>query len=74
MSKNETSGLSRREFIKGSVIGLASLPALSYGSLVGKEKAEKAKIILFKTQDRNEGVREVLKLLDFPQSRAKRFC
>jgi uncharacterized protein (DUF362 family) len=72
MSKNNTSALSRREFIKGSVIGLASLPALSYGSPVGKEKAEKAKIVLFKTQDRKEGVREVLKLLDFPTVKGKK--
>ena len=72
MNKKDTSALSRREFIKGSVIGLASLPALSYGSLVGKEKAEEAKIVLFKTQDRKEGVREVLKLLDFPPVKGKK--
>jgi len=41
MSKDSNSALSRREFIKGSVIGLATLPTLSYGSLVGKEKAGK---------------------------------
>jgi len=72
MSKDNTSALSRREFIKGSVIGLASLPTLSYGSLVGKEEAEKAKVVLFKTQDRKEGVREVLKFLDFPSVKGKR--
>ncbi|UCC38449.1 MAG: DUF362 domain-containing protein [Candidatus Aminicenantes bacterium] len=72
MSKDNTSALSRREFIKGSVIGLASLPTLSYGSLVEKEEAEKAKIVLFRTQDRKEGVREVLKFLDFPSVRGKR--
>ena len=72
MSKSNVLALDRREFIKGSVIGLACLPGLSFESLIAKESGKKAKIVLFKTQDRKEGVRKVLKLLDFPPLRGKK--
>lgn len=65
MRKSKMLTLNRREFIKGSVVGLASLPALSFKPLTAKETAKKAKIAVFKTQDRKEGVKKVLELLDF---------
>ena len=71
MSKSDIFTVSRREFIKGSVLGLASLPALGFEPLRAKETNRKAKIALFKTQDRKEGVRGVLKLLDFPPIKGK---
>ena len=65
MRKNKMLTLNRREFIKGSVIGLASLPSLSFNPLMAKATSKKAKIALVKTQDRKEGVQKVLELLDF---------
>jgi len=72
MNKNNMFTLNRREFLKGSVIGLASLSALSCESLIANETRKKAKIVLFKTQERGEGVREVLKLLDFPSVKGQK--
>ena len=65
MRKNKILTLNRREFIKGSVIGLASLSALSFKPLMAKETSKKAKIALFKTKDRKEGVQKILELIDF---------
>jgi len=58
--------LSRREFIKSSMVGLATIPALSYDDLISGKKMKKEKVILIRTQNREEGVQEVLKLVDFP--------
>lgn len=71
MEKMKNSTLNRREFIKGSVIGLASLPAFGYSPLLMSEKKKKTEIALFKTQNREEGVHEVLKLIDFPPVKEK---
>jgi len=64
--------LNRREFIKGTMVGLATLPALSYGGLISGKKLKREKVILIRTQSREEGVREVLKLADFPSVKAKK--
>jgi len=72
MRKSKMLTLNRREFIKGSVVGLASLPALSFNPLTAKEASKKAKIALFKTQDRKEGVQKVLELLDFASVEGKK--
>lgn len=71
MSKSHMFTVSRREFIKGSVLGLAILPALGFEPLRAKGTNRKAEIALLKTQDRKEGVRGVLKLLDFPPIKGK---
>ncbi len=70
MIKKKNSTLNRREFIKGSMLGLASLPAFGYTPLLAKKK--KTEVALFKTQNREEGVREVLKLVDFPPVKGKK--
>ncbi|NQT81317.1 MAG: DUF362 domain-containing protein [Candidatus Aminicenantes bacterium] len=72
MGRNNIFTLNRREFLKSSVIGLASLPTLSGASLGKKETKTKAKIALFKTQSREEGVREVLNLFKFPSVKGKK--
>jgi len=72
MSKRKQYSLNRREFIKGSVISLACLPTVSVPSLFKKEKMKEAKIALFRTRDRKQGVKEVLKLLDFPSIKGKK--
>ena len=72
MDKNRRQTLNRREFIKGSMMGLATLPALSYGDLISGKKMKKEKVVLIRTQNREEGVREVLKLVDFPSVKGKK--
>ncbi|NIM89498.1 MAG: DUF362 domain-containing protein [Candidatus Aminicenantes bacterium] len=64
--------LNRREFIKGSMIGLACLPNLDFSSFLEKEKSRKTKIALFKTQDRKQGVSKVLEALDFAPVKGKK--
>lgn len=64
--------LKRRDFIKGTVAGLACFPVFGIGPLMEKEEEKKTMIALFKTQDRKEGVREVLKLLNFPPVKDKK--
>ncbi|MDH4257728.1 MAG: DUF362 domain-containing protein [Candidatus Aminicenantes bacterium] len=66
MDKNRRQTLNRREFIKSSMVGLATIPALSYDDLISGKKMKKEKVILIRTQNREEGVQEVLKLVDFP--------
>jgi len=72
VNKRNTSILNRREFIKGSLLSLACFPKLGLASLIEKEQGKKVNIALFKTQDRKEGIREVLKLLDFPSVNGKK--
>jgi len=48
------------------MVGLATIPALSYDDLISGKKMKKEKVILIRTQNREEGVQEVLKLVDFP--------
>lgn len=54
--------INRRQFIKGSIFGLACLSGLNPHS----SRKKKARIVLHKTQDRREGVRKVLSVFDFP--------
>ncbi|MQY56909.1 hypothetical protein GH140_01775, partial [bacterium] len=72
MERNKRQTLNRREFIKGSVVGLASLPALGYSPLLAGKKRKKAKVALIKTTSREEGVREALKLVDLPKIKGKK--
>ena len=57
--------LSRRQFIKDSIIGLTCLPAFSLGNTGRKPNSRKSAVALVKTSDRKEGVQKVLKMLDF---------
>ena len=72
MTKRNGLPLNRREFIKGSVIGLACLPALDFSSFLEKGKNKKTKIALFKTQDRKQGVSKVIEALDFAPVEGKK--
>lgn len=71
MDKKNSLTWNRREFIKGSVVGLASLSAFSCAAFATKEKVKKAEVVLFKTNDRRRGVSEVVKHLNFPPVRGK---
>jgi len=63
--------LNRREFLKGSVIGLACLPTIDFFPNATQIKENPSKIALVKTKDRKTGVREVLKLFDYPSVSGK---
>lgn len=71
MGKYLKKKLSRRDFIKGSAVGLAGLHAVNLGSLMSFENAGKTQVVVYKTDDRKEGVRQVLKTLNFPSPKEK---
>lgn len=71
MEENTFRTLKRREFIKYSALGVASLPALGTLPFCGKKGGGKAKIAFVKTEDRKEGVHRVLEPLDFPSVKEK---
>ncbi len=64
-------GLSRREFLKGSLAGLAGLPALRMPIPVVSPDST-AKVALIKTGDRKTGVREALKLFNYAPAAGKK--
>ncbi len=63
---------SRREFIKGSVVGIASLPAWDLGTLLKGHGNKMPQVALVKIKDRKQGVKEVLSLFDYPSMNGKR--
>ncbi len=71
MGKYFNKKLSRRDFIKGSAVGLAGLHAVNVGSLMSFENPGKTQVVVYKTDDRKEGVRQVLKTLNFPSPKGK---
>jgi uncharacterized protein (DUF362 family) len=58
-------GLNRRDFIKGSVIGLVGLPTLKYSGKGMGAPTSSAKVALVKTGDRKAGVKEALSLFEY---------
>lgn len=58
--------MDRREFIKGSVVGLAALPSFKLSSFKAKNQDKVAKVTLVKTHDRGAGVKEAVGLFDYP--------
>jgi len=72
MDKEKFSLLNRRDFIKGSALGLIFLPVLNYESLLEEGAEKKAKVALVKTQDRRQGVNTVLKIMDFAPLKDKK--
>lgn len=73
MRDKHSSNFDRRSFIKGSIVGMASLPSLNLFSLMGcRPRASKAKLALVVTGDRKSGVREMMKILDIPPMKGKR--
>ncbi len=59
-------GFSRRDFVKGSMLGLAGLPLLGQSLGAGRPTPpQTARIALCKTGDRRQGVRNVINMVDF---------
>lgn len=69
--KKEFRGWTRREFLKGTVVGMASLPSLSPARMLGKRRDELARVALVVTSERRTGVHEVLQMLDVPSVKGK---
>jgi len=61
----------RRRFLKGTVLGLAGIPAARYIPLIRTEKKETAKVALIKTTERKVGVREALNLVVHPDMKGR---
>lgn len=62
--------LNRREFVYTSVVGMAGISAGIPLMANGKEK--KSIVALIRTDDRKKGVRDVMKLLKFPEMKEKK--
>lgn len=71
MEKYLKKKLNRRAFIKSSAVGLAGLHAVNFGSLMSSENSGKTQVVVYKTDDRKEGVSQVLKSLNFPSPKGK---
>lgn len=71
MDGSEFRTLNRREFIRGTMVGLACFPALRFSPRVRKETGGMSKVALVKTAERKIGVRESMNLLDFPVMNGK---
>ncbi len=69
--KQNRSTLNRRDFIKGTVVGLAGLSAVNIRSRASFNSTKTAKIALVKTSDRVAGVNECLKLFSYQPVRDK---
>lgn len=63
---------SRREFIKGSALGVASMPAWNLGKWAKRYEDKMSKVAVLKIKDRKQGVSEALRLLDYPPMKGKR--
>lgn len=63
---------SRREFIKGSIVSIASLSARDLGARIKGKGGKMSQVALVKIKDRTQGVKEVLSLLDYTSMSGKR--
>lgn len=63
--------VNRREFLKGSVVGLASLPVLDLSKITKINKTKTAKVALVKTENRKAGVKELLNMFPWPSPKDK---
>jgi uncharacterized protein (DUF362 family) len=70
--KDKHGALNRREFIKGSVAGLACLPAMKFSSFLDAKDGNATKVALVKTSERSIGVRETMNMLGFPSMKGKK--
>ncbi len=71
MNKDKTKALKRREFIKGTMAGLACLPIIRRSSFLNQKRGNMTKVALIKTTERNTGVRETMNMLNFPPMEGK---
>ena len=65
MENDKGNAMKRREFLRGTVVGLAVMPTLRFPSPMNKDKKGMSKVALIKTNERDVGVRETINLLDF---------
>jgi uncharacterized protein (DUF362 family) len=71
MENKKCNAMKRREFIKGTMAGLAVMPTLRFASPSSKDKKGMSKVALIKTSERDVGVRETMNLLDFRPMKGK---
>jgi len=72
MNNKRLPRIDRREFIKASAAGVVSLSILPKMRFAGQSPAGKTTIALVKTQDRSQGVKDVLRLLSFASPKGKK--
>lgn len=71
MHHDRVSGMKRRDFLKTTVAGVASFSVLGKKTLAAEQASGKTTIVLVKTRDRAQGVKDVLRLLSFPSPKGQ---
>jgi len=71
MRKNAISEIGRREFLRTSALGLTAFSTFSKYFFAENQTVGKTTVSLVKTQDRARGVKEVMRLLQFPSPSGK---
>lgn len=64
MPHRQPESLDRRDFLKGAAAGLAVLPHLELGRLASRRPRPTTTVALIRTDDRRDGVRRAMALLD----------
>ena len=71
MPEQKRTLINRRDFIKTSLAGATALSVLRPDLLSGAAPAGRTAVVLVKTLDRTQGVKDALKLLSFPSPKGK---
>jgi len=64
--------MNRRDFIKGSMIGLAGVTMANPRTVLAGAPDTKSQVVVFKTDDRKQGVNRILESLDFLPVKGKK--
>jgi uncharacterized protein (DUF362 family) len=64
--------MNRRNFLKTSLSGLAAVPAIRLGGRELGTEEKKTRVALLKTQDRADGIKRAMRLLELPPMKGKR--
>jgi uncharacterized protein (DUF362 family) len=64
--------MNRRNFLKASLSGLAAVPAIRLGGLERGVEEKRTRVALLRTQDRADGIKKALRLLEPPPLNGKR--
>jgi uncharacterized protein (DUF362 family) len=63
--------MNRRKFLKTSLSGLAAVPAVRLAGLETRADEKRTKVALLKTQDRADGIKKAMHLLEVPPMKGK---
>lgn len=71
MDKYSKCNLSRRDFLRGSMAGLAGMSLVKFNPIRASAAEKATQVVVYKTDDRKKGVEQVLKTLKFPSVKGR---